>query len=474
MVDVSSRVCLHEGCRKNPSFNFAGTKKGMYCSGHRLDGMIDVKTRQCSYEGCHIFPTFNFEGSKPGKFCSRHKIPGMKDVRSKIELPCRFEGCNERPTYNFPGMKGSRYCAAHKTDGMESTVKRCKHESCNRPPTYNFEDDVVPKYCSHHKIEGMIYLSNRRKCQCEHDRCLKYPRYNYSNVTDDRGKLWGRFCEEHKKEDMVCVIKVCRFDNCGRSATHSFVDDIEPMYCGEHKMEGMIINNCKPSKYCGRDGCTSYPVYFSSQDVNTTTTSSANGYCVVHKTDEMVLRRRVCEANGCFRHPSFNYPNLKKRRYCATHKEPGMIAVSRSKLSQHPDVPQRGADNNSHDEEDGVEDDADKRKRRISEVNSLVVPPTAPSIKRIVLNDEMSFNSEPALKPKPLGCDHIPLAHALLMAVNTGYQSTQVPSTAHFTSTPTLGRPASNKITEFSKEQFSTSKYSTWSGTDPNKDSVSV
>jgi hypothetical protein len=472
MVDVSSRVCLHEGCRKNPSFNFVGTKKGMYCSGHRLDGMIDVKTRQCSHDGCNIFPTFNFEGCKPGKFCSKHKMLGMKDVRSKVELPCRFEGCSARPIYNFPGMKGSRYCAKHKTDGMECTVKRCKHQGCDRAPTYNFEDDTVPLFCSHHKIEGMVYLSNRRKCQCEQDRCTKYPRYNHANVFDERGKLWGRFCEDHKLEDMICVIKVCRFEKCERSATHSFLDDMEPLYCGEHKVEGMVINNCKPAKTCSRVGCTAYPAYFSVQDATVTAgvpASAVNGYCCAHKTDDMVLRRRVCDAGGCSRHPSFNYPGERKRRFCATHKETGMVAVSRSKPSQ-------SADENSCDEdEDSNRIIIIDRKRRISEVNGGVIVPE----RNIVLTDEMSFSSDQAPKPKSLvGGDHIPLASALLMAVNMGNMGGSSPGLPAPVKAPApimpASKPSNTVIAEISKDEAST--FLNWVSTaDSNKsDSVSV
>mmetsp|Transcript_5042 Transcript_5042/g.7463 ORF Transcript_5042/g.7463 Transcript_5042/m.7463 type:complete len:91 (+) Transcript_5042:3-275(+) len=45
MVDVKSQRCKHEGCNKNPSFNFEDEKGRRFCTLHKLNGMVDVSCR---------------------------------------------------------------------------------------------------------------------------------------------------------------------------------------------------------------------------------------------------------------------------------------------------------------------------------------------------------------------------------------------------------------------------------------------
>lgn len=341
MIDVSSRVCLHEGCRKNPSFNYNGIKKGLYCSGHKLEGMVDVKTRKCQHEGCTVFPTFNTNGERPGIYCAKHKEPGMSDVRKKVSNPCQFEGCKEKPTFNFPGMKGSRYCAEHKIDGMECNLKTCKNPACERPPTYNYEDTDTPIYCSYHRLEGMIYLSNRRRNACEEPGCLSFPRWDFKSAVETKAKAKrkGKFCEDHKKEGMELVVDICAKKYCYKTPLYNFPDQTQPLYCTHHRLENMVQPLKVAAKMERKRSVSGEANFSEASDFASPTELNSTGECTVPTTTNCrgsSRKRRECEGEGCVRQPSFNFPGESKRRFCAFHRQPGMIAVSRKKRDSSP------------------------------------------------------------------------------------------------------------------------------------------
>ena len=52
MVNICSKKCRTEGCRKGPSYGVAGTKIVEYCEQHLPDGMVNVCNRKCRTEGC--------------------------------------------------------------------------------------------------------------------------------------------------------------------------------------------------------------------------------------------------------------------------------------------------------------------------------------------------------------------------------------------------------------------------------------
>jgi len=46
MVNVISKSCTHEGCKKQPNFNDEGQTKALFCSVHKEDGMVNVKRKR--------------------------------------------------------------------------------------------------------------------------------------------------------------------------------------------------------------------------------------------------------------------------------------------------------------------------------------------------------------------------------------------------------------------------------------------
>jgi len=62
--------------------------------------------------------------------------------------------------------------------------------------------------------------------------------------------------------------------------------------------------------------------------------SRTPSFCFSHKTSDMVnVVSRKCEHLDCTRQPGFNHKGFSKGRLCSLHKEPGMIAINRRKMT---------------------------------------------------------------------------------------------------------------------------------------------
>jgi nitrite reductase/ring-hydroxylating ferredoxin subunit len=158
MVDVKSNRCIHEGCRKIPTFNIEG-ERPMYCGTHRTEGMIDVKHDSCIHDGCGKHQVFNIEGERP-MYCGTHRKEGMIDVKSNR---CIYEGCKTRPYFNKEGQTKGLYCGTHRKEGMVDVKNnRCIHEGCKTRPTFNTKGETKGLYCGTHRKEGMIDVKNDR------------------------------------------------------------------------------------------------------------------------------------------------------------------------------------------------------------------------------------------------------------------------------------------------------------------------
>ena len=137
MVDVKSKTCIHEGCRKQPTFNTEGEANALYCATHKKEGMVDVKHKTCIHEGCRKIPTFNTEGEANALYCAIHKKEGMVDVKSKT---CIHKGCRKHPTFNTEGEANALYCATHKKEGMVDVKnKTCYHNWCTTRATDKYD-----------------------------------------------------------------------------------------------------------------------------------------------------------------------------------------------------------------------------------------------------------------------------------------------------------------------------------------------
>ena len=182
-------MCIHDGCKKQSTYNNEGETKALYCAEHKQDGMVDLKHLTCIHDGCKIRPTYNIESDTKALYCSEHKKDGMVNVKSKR---CIHEGCKTLPTYNNEHETKGLYCSTHKKDGMVNvTSKPCIHEGCKKQPTYNNEGETKPLYCSEHKLQGMVNVKDKT---CKSEWCFTlvtkkydgYCRFCYMNLFPDK------------------------------------------------------------------------------------------------------------------------------------------------------------------------------------------------------------------------------------------------------------------------------------------------
>lgn len=89
---------------------------------------------------------------------------------------------------------------------------------------------------------------------------------------------------------------------------------------------------------CGDADCDSRPSF-------NVKGSKKPRFCALHKEAGMVnVKDRTCEDPDCDRQPTFNVKGNKKRRFCAQHKEAGMVNVS-GKICEDPDCDRQPAYN---------------------------------------------------------------------------------------------------------------------------------
>ena len=107
----------------------------------------------------------------------------------------------------------------------------------------------------------MINVKNKT---CEFDGCEKHPSFNI------RGEMKGRFCIEHKEQNMINVKnKTCEIDGCGIRVWYGWLGK-GIIRCARHKEKGMITS---PTRQCETPCCRQLGTY------------DANGirYCEDHK-----------------------------------------------------------------------------------------------------------------------------------------------------------------------------------------------
>lgn len=73
MINVTAKTCIHENCKTQPNFNFAGKNTGLYCVVHKKENMINVTAKTCVYENCKTRPSFNNAGENHPLYCSNIK-----------------------------------------------------------------------------------------------------------------------------------------------------------------------------------------------------------------------------------------------------------------------------------------------------------------------------------------------------------------------------------------------------------------
>lgn len=299
-------MCKHEGCKvKRGSFNFEGTKNGIYCKEHKLEGMIDVVHTKCIFvkdgKECNKQASSNIKGENKALYCKEHRTKEMVNVKSKL---CIEPGCPKQPSYNYEGQKTKLYCGDHKKDDMVYLAfKKCIEKDCPTFASFNLKGLKNPVYCSEHKKEEMVNILVKSCKEC--------------NITASYGEKEGSplYCNEHKKDNMILLRAIfCIEENCPKQPSYNYEESRMGIYCKEHKKEDMVrIGN----KRCLK--CNTRPIFnFKGEKEGI--------YCVKHKLEDMVdvisLSCLNCDTQACF-----NYEKENKPLYCSSHKLEGMIDI---------------------------------------------------------------------------------------------------------------------------------------------------
>lgn len=297
MINLLNKTCV-AGCGKQPTFNYPGEKKGLYCVEDKLPGMVDVKKRTC--KKCSTCASYGYKGGEK-EYCATHKKDKMVDLTKK---KCE-NGCGTIANWNYHGETSGKYCYVCKKEGMINLAKKiCKHPGCPLSASYGTLNDRK-QYCTRHKEDNMINFSIKKCKICN----KKDPSYggkdgkkeycavcapswakNNKHRMCDCGKIatfnWpgekrGKYCKEHSFTGMHDVTAI-RCDKCHTTATIGIPGN-KPSRCKRHREEGMIS---EPRRRC--QNCNKTAIYGRTKQLR----------CGDHKnTDDYNLIEKRCK--GC-------------------------------------------------------------------------------------------------------------------------------------------------------------------------------
>jgi hypothetical protein len=133
------------------------------------------------------------------------------------------------------------------------------------------------------------------------------------------GETKALYCGIHKLEGMIDVRhKKCIHEGCKTRPCYNKDGETKALYCFQHKLEGMV--NIK-DKTCNFEGCKTQPTYNKEGEKKAL-------YCFQHKLDGMVdVINKKCIHLGCKRQPVYNNEGETSGIYCKEHKQPEMKDV---------------------------------------------------------------------------------------------------------------------------------------------------
>jgi len=208
MIDVISRTCQAEECRKRPAFAKPGDTRGQYCAVHALDNMINVSKKMtvCIMEGCRDVPLFNFKGKRP-IYCQIHQQIEM--INLEVSKKCAI--CQDVPLCQFQGLF---YCQLHYPD--RKAISKLNREDlldttcseCQDTPLCKLNDHL---YClKHYPDPDAIRKLNREDQRLTCSQCPEPPLCRLN------GDL---YCQEHYP-DLVAISmlnKECKYCDLGQT-----------------------------------------------------------------------------------------------------------------------------------------------------------------------------------------------------------------------------------------------------------------
>lgn len=326
-------ICKNcSGKKASYGYKKGGEKEFCNICANDIPNLINLDRKMCLDEKCISEPTYNLSTEKTGIYCSKHKKNGMIDVK---HIKCNYEDenknkCLSLPSYGIVGEKAIR-CFKHKEDNMILIRNDlCKYkngtEICNTRASFNVEGKKVGMFCELHKKDDMVFVLKTDKCI--EDNCNNKAIYNHLNLKK------GLYCQTHKKEGMYNIKdKRCESKDCIKIASYNFKDKKGYKFCFEHKLENMIDIRSKKCAYIDDNGlqCIKLP---SCNLPNET----VKLYCAEHKLNGMInVKNKKCIIEECNKEATSGYIQDKKRLYCCSHKLNNMVDLS-SKRCKYDDI----------------------------------------------------------------------------------------------------------------------------------------
>lgn len=311
------RRCSYESCLKRPSFNVQGSKGGLYCRQHAVDGMVDVCNRRCPTDSCNRRPNFNVKGSKAGAYCKEHAHDGMIDI---VRRRCSHDCCTISASYSVEGNKTATYCKKHAgADMFDVRSKRCLHASCTTWPSFNIEGSTSGAYCSRHREEGMVYsrrvsrhseedMVDSRETNSLRDTCSSAdPAFNIEATRTVAQ------CKPPAHRGIVFILnRRCLHDSCTTSPAFNIEGRKTAEYCGQHARSGMV---CVVNRRVSRGAPTSLP----SLGVPTDSAATAGSrYTSDFGKNHDINFQPKCQVAGCGKEPRWGLHG-KRPTHCAQH-----------------------------------------------------------------------------------------------------------------------------------------------------------
>jgi hypothetical protein len=189
--------------------------------------------------------------------------------------------------------------------------KLCEFETCREQASYGCCYGK-PLQCKKHKQSDYKLVSQL----CQEDNCNIFSCFNFENEAKPL------YCNEHKKEGMIDIknkSKNCIQLNCNTRASYNYANQKKGIYCIKHKLENMVnVNDIKSC--CQYENCKIRATFgFINQPAK---------FCKIHKLVEMVdVSNKKCEHFLCNKKPNFNFENEKTPKFCAEHKLENMIDI---------------------------------------------------------------------------------------------------------------------------------------------------
>eukprot|EP00903_Cladosiphon_okamuranus_P015947 g14730.t1 len=152
----------------------------------------------------------------------------------------------------------------------------------------------------------------RLKRTCQYSNCRRSPSFSKAGQR-------ALYCGQHKLDGMINVVsRKCVSPGCTKGPSYGPAEGKKPLFCSRHRLPDHI-NVVSPR--CAQDGCSKGPSFGCIDTGNKAT------YCAKHKLAGMVnVVSRNCEEKGCRSAPSFGFEG-ERATFCGKHKRDGQRNV---------------------------------------------------------------------------------------------------------------------------------------------------